>query len=69
MESVAFVKIDVRGSETGIVEGGRRWIAEACGLEVEVVFTEQYQGQALFSDLDRLFRGMGFYLMDLRPAY
>lgn len=69
VESVAFVKMDVHGAESAIVEGGRPWIAQACGLEVEVCFAELYQGQAPFHELDRMFRGLGFFLMDLRPAY
>jgi len=68
-DSFDFVKLDTQGSELAILHGGPRCLASAIGLKIEVSFTELYDGQPLFSDIDTHVRGAGFQLLDLRRFY
>jgi len=39
------------------------------GIEVEVEFSELYEKQPLFNDVDNFIRDKGFELFDLRRGY
>jgi len=62
-----FIKIDTQGSELFILQGAEKTIKEhVLGLEIEVEFTELYQNQPLFSDVDNFVRKQGFELFDIQ---
>ena len=65
VEQIDVMKLDTQGSELGILQGGRRMLAEVRMLEVEVEFNEIYSGQPLFGDIDRFLRDRGFVLWRL----
>jgi len=65
-----FIKADTQGSELNVLEGARSLLASTVlGIEAEVEFASIYKDQPLFADVDRLLRGLGFFLFDLRPCY
>jgi len=65
-----FIKADTQGSELCVLEGARSLLASTVfGVEVEVEFASIYKDQPVFADVDRLLRGLGFFLFDLRPCY
>src|SRR5262245_58021117 len=65
-----FIKADTQGSELCVLEGARSLLASTVlGIEVEVEFASIYKDQPLFADVDRLLRGLGCFLFDLRPCY
>lgn len=65
-----FAKLDVQGGELKILEGGFQTLREKLfGLQIEVEFSEIYEGQPLFADIDALCRRAGFVLFDLKPCY
>ena len=67
---VDFVKADTQGSELFVLEGAAQALASSIiGVEVEVEFTQIYQEQPLFGDVDAYLRSLGFLLFDLRPCY
>jgi FkbM family methyltransferase len=67
---VDFVKLDTQGSELFILKGAEQILRDSTfGLEIEVEFTQIYQDQPLFSDVDHFVRKFGFQLFDLRPCY
>lgn len=57
---VDFFKIDVQGAELSIFENATRTLAGTLVVQTEVEFTEIYQGQPLFADIDRFLRSQGF---------
>jgi FkbM family methyltransferase len=70
INDIDFLKVDTQGSELFVLEGAARVLRDrAVGVEVEVEFNQIYKDQPLFGDVDRLLRGAGFELFDLRPVY
>jgi FkbM family methyltransferase len=70
IHDVDFLKVDTQGSELFVLEGaGNALVSTVTGVEVEVEFTEVYQGQPLFADVDAFLRKLGYLLFDLRPCY
>lgn len=70
ISDVDFIKLDTQGSELFILQGSEQILRESTfGLEIEVEFSQIYQDQPLFSDVDQLLRKLGFQLFDLRPCY
>lgn len=62
---IRFIKLDTQGSELEILRGAERVLADCVGLEVEVEFSELYEGQPLFADVDQFLRQQGFMLWRL----
>lgn len=54
------VKLDVQGFEAEVVEGGRKTIARAALLIVEMSVEKLYENQPLFDALYRTLHGLGF---------
>jgi FkbM family methyltransferase len=70
IDDVDFIKLDTQGSELSILEGAQATIKDhVFGLEIEVEFSELYQGQPLFSDIDSFVRKKGFQLFDIQGHY
>jgi FkbM family methyltransferase len=57
---VDFLKVDVQGSEMAIFRGGRSRLRDAVAVQTEVCLMELYKGQALFGEIDREMRALGF---------
>jgi len=63
---VDFIKLDTQGTELHIIRGGPLTVGEmAIGMRVEVSFTQLYESQPLFADVDVHVRSQGFDLIDL----
>lgn len=64
------VKLDTQGTEADILEGARRTLDERCvAVLAEVSFLELYEGQSLFSDLERQLRERGFAFYGFGRTY
>ncbi len=57
---VDLLKIDAQGSEGMILAAGRRRLASAMLVQVEVAYHRLYAGAPLWSEIDSLLRGAGF---------
>lgn len=55
-----FLKMDVQGSELGVLEGGRDKLAAAVAVQTEISFLPLYERQPVFCDVDRELRRQGF---------
>jgi FkbM family methyltransferase len=64
-----FIKMDVQGYELKISNGSKRSLINTIGLEIEVEFDYMYEGQPLFSEIDKYVRDLGFTLYDIRRSY
>lgn len=64
-ERVDVFKVDTQGSELGVLQGAERALGSVRVIEVEVEFNPIYEGQPLFSDVDRFLRERGFVLWRL----
>jgi FkbM family methyltransferase len=66
---IDFIKIDVQGAELEVLEGGKKTLLTALGLELEVEFLEIYKGQPLFGDVCRFVSDQGFEFYDFVTEY
>jgi len=57
---VDFLKIDVQGGELNVFKGAPRVLASTLVIQTEVEFTELYENQPMFSDVDPYLRSQGF---------
>ena len=64
-----FLKIDAQGSESLVLAGAARRLADVVGVQLEMSLIPLYQGQALAHELDALLRGRGFRCVDLIPGF
>lgn len=53
------VKLDVQGFEMQVIEGGRKTLARADVLIIEVSFADFYEGQTSFEELHAEIQGLG----------
>jgi FkbM family methyltransferase len=63
------LKIDVQGAELDVLRGADHSLESVRVIETEVEFQELYQGQPLFTDVDRFLRDRGFGLWRLRDIH
>jgi FkbM family methyltransferase len=61
---VDFLKLDIQGFEYPVLRHAQEVLARTAVIHCEVAFAPIYAGQALFSDIEQLLRGAGFYLLD-----
>lgn len=54
-----YLKLDVQGSELSVIEGGRRLLADAGAVQVEVGFHRLYRGAPTFAEVDLALRSSG----------
>ncbi len=71
VKDVDFIKIDIQGSELNVLKGGGEYLSEnLVALEIEVEFSEIYDGQPLFSEVDAYIRKkLNLSLWDLDHRY
>lgn len=55
-----FLKIDAQGAEAMIFQNGPQLLSKVTVIHTEVCWVELYKGMALFADVDRVLRAMGF---------
>src|ERR1700694_940620 len=55
-----FLKLDVQGFESAVLDGGTEVLGRAVGIQVEMSFIALYQGQATFEDMYRRLTACGF---------
>jgi FkbM family methyltransferase len=61
------LKIDIQGGELMVFEHGCERLKDALLIHTEVEFLEMYQGQPLFSDVERFLRARGFVVHRFEP--
>lgn len=64
-----FLKLDVQGFESNILDGATTCLASAVGLIIEVEFVPLYSGQRLFSQVHEQMMNAGFELFDLQRSF
>jgi FkbM family methyltransferase len=66
-KKIDFLKVDTQGTTLDVLEGAKQILKEQIlGVEVEVEFSEIYEGQSLFRDVDLFLDECGFSLFKLR---
>ncbi|HYV62409.1 MAG TPA: FkbM family methyltransferase [Bryobacteraceae bacterium] len=60
IENLDFLKMDVQGSELAVFRGGRKKLARAVAIQVEVSFVTLYKDQPGLGEIDLELRGQGF---------
>ncbi len=63
-----FLKIDVQGFEDAVLRGAQQTVSRCVGLQLELSVTPLYQGGLMLPDMLGQMTGLGFILMDLKPA-
>jgi FkbM family methyltransferase len=63
------LKIDVQGAELDVLRGAEQSLRSVRVIETEVEFQELYEGQPVFTDVDRFLRDRGFGLWRLREIH
>lgn len=64
ISNVDFIKIDVQGAESNIIDGAKKSLKRCLGLEVEVEFSTLYKNQLLFGDLQKNLEDCGYEFID-----
>lgn len=64
-----FIKLDVQGYESHILEGSARCLTRTMGAIIEVEFVPLYHGQKLFPDVHLTMTAAGFELYDLQRSF
>lgn len=68
-DEVAFLKIDVQGFETRVIDGGRSTVNNHCaGVELELSFVPLYEGGMLIQEALDCMDSLGFMLKGLVPG-
>lgn len=65
VQAIDHLKIDTQGSELDILKGSEGILKTVRSIEVEVEFNPIYEGQPVFSDVDKYLRAQGFVLWKL----
>ena len=70
VEPPAFLKIDVQGAETLVLNGAAQTLRDlVLGVQVEMSLRVLYEGQQLYWHTDALLRGQGFECCDIVPEF
>ena len=64
-----FLKIDVQGYESKVLDGAGAFLKEVKVLETEMSFVPLYDGQILFEELYHRLCAAGFECIDLSPVF
>lgn len=60
LPQIDFLKMDIQGSELGVLKSGTRRLAQCVALQLEVSFVPLYEGQPVFGEVDMWLRAAGF---------
>jgi FkbM family methyltransferase len=67
---IDFLQIDVQGADLDVLEGAIKLLSRSVlAVQIEVEFSELYQGQPLFSDVDAFLRERHFSLFDIETSH
>jgi Methyltransferase FkbM domain len=64
-----FLKLDVQGFESYVLDGAEHVLASALALQLEMSLLPLYEGETLMPEMCQFLRGHGFELWDLRPVF
>lgn len=64
-----FLKIDVQGFETHVLEGARKILPKVSGIELEMSLVPLYKGQPLLREMLHIMDNLGYVLFDIAPAF
>jgi hypothetical protein len=59
-----FIKVDAQGYDYEVLQGSIKTLSNTIGIEVEVEFTDIYQKQKLFGDINKILINNNFLFMD-----
>ena len=59
-ESRCFLKVDVQGSEKGVLEGGLELLDRVIGMKIEMSLVENYTGETLLGEMLPFLYELGF---------
>ena len=62
-----FVKIDTQGHDLSVIAGGRTFLADAVGLQIEIPMFQAYEAEASWDTLLGAAFDLGFHLVGLFP--
>jgi FkbM family methyltransferase len=60
LPSIDFVKMDIQGSELGVLKSGKRALKHCVAIQLEVSWICLYEGQPAFGEVDQWMRRNGF---------
>ena len=64
-----WLKLDVQGYETQVLEGAAELLPQLAGLEMELSLVPLYEGQSLFDEMIDVLKGQGLRLVSLEPGF
>jgi FkbM family methyltransferase len=64
-----YLKIDTQGFEREVLDGAPDTLKKVSAVEVELSFTELYEGQALFDEMLAVLDAAGFRLAGVQPGF
>jgi len=64
-----FLKLDVQGYESEVLDGATRSVAQAVAIEAEISFNTIYCKQPLFAEIDSRMKEIGLQLIDLERIW
>jgi FkbM family methyltransferase len=67
-ETVPFLKVDVQGYESQVLDGADKILARLRGLQIELSFVPLYAGQRLFDAMTETLRALGFRIWAVWPG-
>lgn len=68
-DSVLFIKIDTQGYEDRVLNGAKKMLAKAKGIQLELSFLPLYKSQLLYDQMLPDLTSAGFELWDLSPVF
>ena len=68
-KNIDFVKLDIQGGEYYALKGMKNKLKNCLGLEIEVEFSNLYNNQPLFGDLDNFLKNQDFEFIDFTNIY
>jgi FkbM family methyltransferase len=66
LQYIDFLQVDVQGADLDVLKGSAKVLSTVLAIQIEIEFSQLYQGQPLFADVDRFLRNYGFTLFDLK---